>query len=310
MWKSLLFFMAFSSLGAAAADSGLKAIKHDLSAGKKAWEKHELFEAENLFSNAVAESDRISARNAQLTTALKNLGEVRLELGRLPESEADFKRCLALDETAHGSNDLRTIVDVLDVADVSAKQNHFAEADALLIRAQNGMTKLFGAKDRMVGVCLLKRANLLVDEGKFDEAEPMCVEALRLIESPRFQKSSAAIDPPDRQQVIAGLIDLGLVYRKEKKFAAAEDTLKRALAESERAYGKKDAHLVTPLNDLALVYADERRFADAEQLFARSASILRTAPSLQLQLTSTEEMLAQARRAQGKAESSDGSPKS
>jgi tetratricopeptide (TPR) repeat protein len=301
------------SLRLLGAEAAAKEWRHDMSAGQKAWEHHQVFDAAKYFESAVREAEQLEPTDSGLADSLSSLAKVRCELGALNEAEALLRRCLALDEQRRGSNDLRTLQDVLDLAGVSGQLDHFAEADALYLRAQAGMAARFGRYDRTVGICLLDRGNLLEKQGRLQEAEPLCEEALRLLDSTRFKpdfrinrRLTSIVEAPNPAEVTGALVDLGLLYRREKKFDKAEPSLKRALEMEEQWYGRKSVRLVAALNDLALVYADQRRYSEAEPLLLRSLKIMKTSDPNHPLLVQTGEILAQVRRAEVKLP--DGAP--
>ncbi|MBQ9578460.1 MAG: tetratricopeptide repeat protein, partial [Ottowia sp.] len=78
---------------------------------------------------------------------------------------------------------------------------------------------------------------------------------------------------PEHPVVAVTLNNLGAEYRKQARYAEAEQLHKRALAIWEKQFGAEDTFVAIELNNLATLYDDQARYADAEPLHKRALAI-------------------------------------
>src|SRR5215510_14908247 len=88
---------------------------------------------------------------------------------------------------------------------------------------------------------LVQRAAELIKAGKYAEATPPSERALALAEHSMR---------PDNPVVFALLYNLGVLYRRQKRFADAERVYRRALCIRERTQGAKHKDVADALNGL------------------------------------------------------------
>ncbi len=101
------------------------------------------------------------------------------------------------------------------------------------------------------------QAGALYDQGRYEEALPFAMKAVRLGE----QEFGA------NHQYYGTLInDLALLYYFQSRYAEAEPLYERAVAIDEEALGPDHPRLATTLDNLALLYTKQSRFAEAEPL--------------------------------------------
>jgi len=98
-------------------------------------------------------------------------------------------------------------------------------------------------------------------QGRFDEAEPLLVEALAM--KRRFL-------PEDDVSLAISINNLGLMYRDWGRPGDAEPLLQEVLELERRHRGEDDVGTLTGIHNLALVYQDLGRVEEAEELFARN----------------------------------------
>jgi tetratricopeptide (TPR) repeat protein len=290
-----------------AEDSAAKAWRADMKEGNAAKKEHRLFDAAKFFDAAVKDAEKSGSADERLAESLRSLGRVDCDLEKYQEGQVSLRRCVALDEHRLGINGMQTLLDVVDLAAACGELGQYEEADALYRRAQEGMAARYGPYDRNVGICLVRRGALLAKQGRLQEAESIYQQALRLIGSARVKPHSNAsilngtsILAPDPVQMAGTLVDLGLVYRRERKFEEAESSFKQAIEFFESCYGKSSVKLVVALNDLALVYADQRLYPQAVPLLERSIRIMESSQPDNSLLLESHQILDQVRRAQGK----------
>lgn len=99
--------------------------------------------------------------------------------------------------------------------------------------------------------------------GRFQEAEPLHLRALRIRES----------HDPDDLATATSLNNLGLLYLATDRFGAAESHFRRSLSIVEKELGELHPLTARNLSNLASVYDSTGRYDEAEPLFFRALSI-------------------------------------
>ncbi len=89
------------------------------------------------------------------------------------------------------------------------------------------------------------QVNILYEQGKYPEAVPKALEALRVAE---------ATFGSEHDNVGISLNNLASLYKEQGKYAEAEPLYKRSLAIAEKALGPEHPNVATSLNNLAELY--------------------------------------------------------
>ncbi len=151
-----------------------------------------------------------------------------------------------------------------------------------------------------------QQSNVLIDAGKYAEAEPWAKKAINLAQAesgansgdyastiynlariyryqgryaealPLYQRALAIYEKgfgPDHPYVAAVLDNIAELYRAQGRYAEAEPLDQRALAIREKNPGPDSPKTALSLNDLAALYRDEGRYADAVPLYQRAIAI-------------------------------------
>ncbi len=108
------------------------------------------------------------------------------------------------------------------------------------------------------------RFTALFGQGRYAEAEPFAVEALRLGE-----KKFGPADPT----TATFLNNLATLYQAQGSYAEAVPLFGRSLAIDEKALGPEHPEFATSLDNLANLYRAQGRYAEAEPLYNRSLAI-------------------------------------
>jgi len=111
---------------------------------------------------------------------------------------------------------------------------------------------------------LRQTAFYLRDRGRYAEAEPLFLRALRI----REQQLG-----PQHPDVAASLSYLASLYRQQGKYAEAESLFLRALRIREQQLGPEHPQVAYPLNGLANLYREQGKYAEAEPLYQRALHI-------------------------------------
>ncbi len=112
--------------------------------------------------------------------------------------------------------------------------------------------------------CLNNLATLYVNQGKYEQADPLYKQALHI------REYHLGLRHPD---TTSSLNELAGAYCKHGKYAEAESLYQRALSIRERELGPEDPDIALILSDLALLYQDQGKYAKAEPLYQRALEI-------------------------------------
>ena len=105
------------------------------------------------------------------------------------------------------------------------------------------------------------KRQLYYKEGKYAEAEPLYLRAIRI------DGKALGVESP---AVATDLDNMGLLLKREDKTADARDFFERALSIDEKALGPESSEVAICLTNLATLDEEEGKFADAEPLVQRA----------------------------------------
>ncbi len=111
--------------------------------------------------------------------------------------------------------------------------------------------------DPQIPVTLSDLANVLTNQRKIAEAEPLYREVLKI------QEASL---PPDSEPIASTLLHLATLLKEQKKFAEAEAMCMRSLEIRRKIFPENDPQIATSLNTLALMYWMQGKLDLAEPL--------------------------------------------
>lgn len=153
---------------------------------------------------------------------------------------------------------------------------------------------------------LQKTANYLLARGQYEQAKPLCLQALYMREQllgpqhpdlahllyslarlsheqgkyeqakPFLKRALQIIGQglgSEHFEMIYPLNGLSLIYWRQGKYGQAESLLARAVSIGEQAWGPEHPNIGTSLNNLAILYAQQGKYEQAEPLLARAVSI-------------------------------------
>jgi tetratricopeptide (TPR) repeat protein len=111
--------------------------------------------------------------------ALRNLGDLYADQGRLAEAEAMYDRALQGSEEALGPKHISTLDTVNNLAILYANQGRLAEAEAMYDRALQGKEEALGPRHISTLDTVNNLGNLYAKQGRLAEAEAMYDRALQ-----------------------------------------------------------------------------------------------------------------------------------
>lgn len=141
-------------------------------------------EAETMLLETLEGQERLlGTTHAQTIITMNNLAFLYQAQGRFAAAEALFARALEAHGREHGDEEnQRTLTLRANLAAMHAKQDRPVEGERLFREALEGRRRLLGDNHPDTIVTLFSLGNLLCDQGKFSEAEPLLLEALEHLE--------------------------------------------------------------------------------------------------------------------------------
>jgi CHAT domain-containing protein len=277
----------------------------------------ELAEAEPLYAESVDVLERAhSANDPTFADVLNNLANVHklrgdhaaaapllarvleIQRGLFPETDDRVQRAVAdLAESRVRADDAETEAAVPSAAVAAeldalaleyARRADYGAAERIARRALAMRREVLGQRDPAVGDSLLTLANVMLLEGRYDEAHAAFQDSLDLA------RSSTA-DPVRIGGALAGLAE---ARRGLGDLAAAERLHAEALELARSSVGERHPLYARALRNLAVVLAAEDRHDEAERL-VREARAVAEAVQDDREVASAAGVLASLRRARG-----------
>jgi len=208
-----------------------------------------------------------NANSTQLIQSLNSLGNT-LVTGedRCVEAEALFKRALSIVQSAKKRDKDTIAVELNNIASTYGCQGRYAEQEATLKEILGMFAKQ--SSSRQLEGPLYNLGELYLDEGRFEEAQPLLLGLVNL-----RQKTSGT----DSFQTAEAYQKLGRVFAAEHHYAEAETLFERTLAIYTPIWqqsGIIGPRVSAALRDLAWVYDETGRHAQALDAARRGVAIL------------------------------------
>jgi len=185
-------------------------------------------EAETFVERAVSGFEKLVPINRELGTALSYLRRIYLDTGRVDRAVAIARREMQ-------------VAEAVDDKDGQAVSN-----------AKLGLSAI-----------LSRQAQSLVSKNNYADAEPILMEAIKIIDPP----------PAGRENSFAALqAQLGNVYEKQHRYAEAEPFMQRALEYRSKTAGPADTEMPIMLSNLPSLYSNLQRPADTVSYALRAIS--------------------------------------
>ncbi len=213
---------------------------------QEAQRRGEFQEAETLHHQVVVIHEKALGEHPSTATSLSNLGNVLYLQGKYPESEAVYRRALAMREKLLGS----------DHPDVATSLNNLANVLQELNKDQR-----IGASDART------RARLGTGlGGATTDVEAMYRRALAIQERALGRENPATANSLNNLAVLLGL---------RGDFAQAEQLHRDALASMEKVFGEQHPDTAAILTALSLVLDRQGKLVEAEASYLRAVEISR-----------------------------------
>ena len=153
--------------------------------------------------------------------------------------------------------------EAMQAGEAALQRGQYREAEQIFTAAVHKAEE-FGRHDRRVAVTLTHLAQTYSAQGKFVEAEPVYLEALKIYQE---------VHGENHLDVAATLNNLGVLHRKHGQFADAQRLLMRALAIKERLLGPDHLEVALAMSNLAALYQAQGDAEQAGELFQRALTV-------------------------------------
>jgi tetratricopeptide (TPR) repeat protein len=191
------------------------------------------------------------------------LGTILEAQANLEEAESWLQRSLNLRQQWFGGKAVITADTRVELPLIYRREGRLSDAeelDRMAIATYRNETR---AKN--LPVALHNLGQVLVDQGKTKEAEPLLRQAIAIWESQRG---------PDSRDVAAGLTSLGILLTSKNKLSEAESLLRRATDIDQKSLSSDNPRIGYDRENLAAVAAARRHYAEALTLLQEAKSIL------------------------------------
>ncbi len=203
-----------------------------------------------------AEPGELHALN-QLALAYREAGDYE-RARQLAERALKIVEAEKLTETVEGANVFANL------GGIAVMRGDTVEAETWLGRALQIRERLLGPLHPQVAETLSDLALAYSMEGRFDTAGVLYRRALAILEAAQDKKTLPVV-----------LNNLGKMEGQQGRFKEAEGVLRRAVLESERAFGERHANTAASLLSLAEVLRLRHRYREAEEVLRRAEAIHR-----------------------------------
>jgi tetratricopeptide (TPR) repeat protein len=130
------------------------------------------------------------------------------------------------------------------------------------------MCETVGAKHPSTLISMNALALVLSDQGKYEQAEEICRQALRLRET---------VLNKEHPDTLTSMDNLALVLNGQGKYEQAEEMHQQALRLRETVLGKEHPDTLTRMENLATVLRDQDKYKPAEEMYRQVLSLRQTA---------------------------------
>jgi tetratricopeptide (TPR) repeat protein len=228
--------------------------------------KGESREAEKLFRRVLSINEQVLGPDHP--SVASNINDVAVTLDDEKdeqEKEALLRRSLSITEKAFGPASAQVAMPALNLGTLLARAKKATDAEKYFQRAvdiEQGDPQIRDTPRAAVSLSSL--AAFLVDENRYDEAEPLALKALEIDERR---------NGPDDVSVARRLDGLAELYSKTERVPKALELVERSLRITHRSPGPDSVDHGHSILTLADVHSSAGRFNDAEPLYVKSIAI-------------------------------------
>jgi tetratricopeptide (TPR) repeat protein len=207
---------------------------------------------------------RLGSGHPSVPSALAQLGDALMHLGKLKESEGYCREALALHLQQAGTNTSETVGFLSTFGNVLQRERKLQEAERVYREALEMAQHAKGENSAELAGLLDNLALVLQGREPLEEAEALTRRGLGM---------RRKLFGPEHADVATSLHNLAHVLYLEGHLAQAESTYREALAMRRRVLGEEHAAVATSLHNLALVLSAESNPSAAESLYREALAM-------------------------------------
>jgi non-specific serine/threonine protein kinase/serine/threonine-protein kinase len=236
----------------------------ELALGDAAASRGDLTAADGHYARAMTIRESLLGRDHPLVARVAfGIGRLRWQQGRLDESDAAYRRALAIDEgTSLDSAEMAR--DLTGLAVVQWQRKQYVQAETLMRRSIDLQSRRLGPDHSDLAPALNNLGGLYWTMGRYTDALPLYE---------RVRKTFERTLDPSHPDVAAVYNNLAETYWKLGRFDEAEPLFRRSLAIKESRLSPDNTKLAITLHGLAGLLRDEGKLADAEAAYRRALDI-------------------------------------
>jgi len=220
--------------------------------------------AEPLLREALSIAEVECGENTlRLCGALNALGLLFKDLAKYDEARACYERALDLVDTDQGSS-IEIAALYHNLGGIEHARQNYVDGEIFARKGIEIRKSIAGLNDQALAADMVALAAILDGQQKFDEAEPLYLDALQTLE--RSPETNAA-------EIAVALNDLGALYAQRGLADRAEELLTRAADIKVRTIGSHHPDVAVTLNNLAIVHKRQGDLARASALYERALDI-------------------------------------
>lgn len=220
----------------------------------------ELGESEEHLRHALDLARTTVGESARETLAARyDLGLLMLVQARIEDGVALLEPAYATSAAVYGAHDELTLLLLSALGEADLRAGRALEAEQRFAAVIEGLETTHGDPLTMVAA-RLARGTALAEASRFDEAEPLLVEAAQQAET---------LLGAEHPTTLAAQNNLGSYLSSHGKLGEAERWLTRALDARTRVLGEDHPNTLVTLNNLALLRTKQGRLDEAETLHRR-----------------------------------------
>ncbi|NEO53858.1 MAG: tetratricopeptide repeat protein [Okeania sp. SIO3B5] len=126
------------------------------------------------------------------------------------------------------------------------------------------LSQSFGKNHILVASSLNKLAELYYSQGRYSEAEPLYIQAIKIVK---------IVLPTNHPFLASSLNNLAGLYRSQGRYSEAEPLYQQAIEIHKIALPANHPYLAIHLNNLALLYESQGRYSESEPLYQQAIEI-------------------------------------
>ena len=204
------------------------------------------------------------AADARVASSRRQVGTFLYYLARYEEAESELSQSLDTYQRARSRNASR-IVDLSNsLGETQRARGDYERAEQSFRSGLEVAHAELAPEDPILPSLANNLAGLYKDTERFDQAELLLLESLRLLEPQQVDPATLA----------TGQLNLAEIYRLQGRLQEAEPRYARALALARSGLGDKNPDLAPFLSQAAAMQRELRRYARAESLYAEAQALL------------------------------------